>query len=601
MGSSAGRGGGAGGAWRPAARSGSACSAKCRSRLATDRLLALPASKKTRALLGYLIATGRAHRRERLCDLFWDGPDDPRAELRWCLSKIRPLLAGGGAELAADRQRVGVELRGAVVDLVTVRSLLGRGVAEASTDALRQAASLIGGEFLDGLDLPACYIYQEWCMAEREAVSRMRLAALQTLAERLHDRPEEALPYARSITIADPLCEAGHAAVVRLLSRLGRNKEASAHYEHARRIFETELGAAPTDELEQARRALQIAAAAGRTTARSAARPSSTPLVPERSFPAVAATVGRARETALIERLVASTMEGQADEIVLVSGAAGIGKSHLLGCFADHMASAGGRVWRARGFEPESTRPYGIWFDLLRAVAHDRPRGELPEQLGVLLPGGGEAAPADRSGLYEAVGDLLRRAAAERPAAILLDDIQWIDEASSSLLHFVVRSVAASAGLLVVCAARDGEIDDNAAAAAVFRSLARDGRLQTLVSNRLDQAETAELVRRIDPAAEAERIYRAKRRQPAFRDRAGPRPSPRRSRARADDGVRNRRPVRSAVRPGARGAPVGGRLGPRLLVRRSCACVACGRSGTARRARRTGAPWAAAADRRRRL
>src|SRR5918999_6118549 len=73
--------------------------------------LPLPASRKTRALLGYLIATGQAHRRERLCDLFWDGPDDPRAELRWCLSKIRPLLGGdAGARLATDRERVGIEL-----------------------------------------------------------------------------------------------------------------------------------------------------------------------------------------------------------------------------------------------------------------------------------------------------------------------------------------------------------------------------------------------------------------------------------------------------------------------------------------------------------
>ena len=52
----------------------------------------LPASKKTRALIGYLVATGQPHRRERLCDLFWDGPNDPRAELRWSLNKIRSLL-----------------------------------------------------------------------------------------------------------------------------------------------------------------------------------------------------------------------------------------------------------------------------------------------------------------------------------------------------------------------------------------------------------------------------------------------------------------------------------------------------------------------------
>ncbi|MEQ9567930.1 MAG: hypothetical protein RLN85_19330, partial [Pseudomonadales bacterium] len=37
--------------------------------------IVLPASKKARALLAFLVATGRPHRRERLCELFWDLPD----------------------------------------------------------------------------------------------------------------------------------------------------------------------------------------------------------------------------------------------------------------------------------------------------------------------------------------------------------------------------------------------------------------------------------------------------------------------------------------------------------------------------------------------
>src|SRR5688572_17550818 len=212
--------------------------------------LTLPASKKTRALLGYLIASGQAHRRERLCDFFWDGPDDPRAELRWSLSKIRPLLKAGGAELVADRERVGIELANAVVDLLSVRSLLSGGVRATSTDGLKQAAAQFQGEFLDGLDLPVCYRYQEWCMAEREAISRLRIDMLTVLVERLRDQPEDALPYARAVAGSDPLEEAGHAAVVRLLSRIGRTKEAYAHYEHARRIFETELGVSPSEELK---------------------------------------------------------------------------------------------------------------------------------------------------------------------------------------------------------------------------------------------------------------------------------------------------------------------------------------------------------------
>ena len=36
--------------------------------------------------------TGRPYRRERLCEIFWENPDDPRGASRWSLSKIRPIV-----------------------------------------------------------------------------------------------------------------------------------------------------------------------------------------------------------------------------------------------------------------------------------------------------------------------------------------------------------------------------------------------------------------------------------------------------------------------------------------------------------------------------
>lgn len=48
-----------------------------------EQRLTLPASKRTRALLGYLVATARPHVRSQLCDLLWPTPDDPRAALRF--------------------------------------------------------------------------------------------------------------------------------------------------------------------------------------------------------------------------------------------------------------------------------------------------------------------------------------------------------------------------------------------------------------------------------------------------------------------------------------------------------------------------------------
>src|SRR5262245_46629884 len=52
----------------------------------------LPASRKLRALLAYLALASTASRRDQLCELLWPVPDDPRAELRGALSKLRPLL-----------------------------------------------------------------------------------------------------------------------------------------------------------------------------------------------------------------------------------------------------------------------------------------------------------------------------------------------------------------------------------------------------------------------------------------------------------------------------------------------------------------------------
>src|SRR5690349_4931952 len=54
----------------------------------------LPASRKLRALLAYLALAPHPVGRSRLCELLWDVPNDPRGELRWCLSKLRAGLDG---------------------------------------------------------------------------------------------------------------------------------------------------------------------------------------------------------------------------------------------------------------------------------------------------------------------------------------------------------------------------------------------------------------------------------------------------------------------------------------------------------------------------
>ena len=94
--------------------------------LIDGRSVPLPPSKKTRALLGYLAAAPGAHSRQALCDLLWDGPDDPRAALRWSLSKLRPILDAGGVQrLRADAAEVQLERTALDIDLFSVQALAG--------------------------------------------------------------------------------------------------------------------------------------------------------------------------------------------------------------------------------------------------------------------------------------------------------------------------------------------------------------------------------------------------------------------------------------------------------------------------------------------
>src|ERR1700759_4273303 len=70
-----------------------------------------PPSRKVRGLLAYLALTPHAVPRSQLCELLWEVPNDPRGELRWCLSKIRGLVD------TPDRRRVETQGDGVRLDM----------------------------------------------------------------------------------------------------------------------------------------------------------------------------------------------------------------------------------------------------------------------------------------------------------------------------------------------------------------------------------------------------------------------------------------------------------------------------------------------------
>lgn len=210
--------------------------------------LDLPPSKKARALLAYLATTGRPQRREHLVGLLWDDAEDGREGLRWCLSRLRKALEPDGRErLSADRDTVALQTAQTDCDVRVLKQIGAITPAAASTDDLIAAAELVRGDFLEGLDLPDCYEFRLWCMAERENLRRIQTAILATLCDRL-GVGEQALGYARRRVLLEPEEETAHLALLDLLLALGRQSEAEAHVGAARRQFET-AGLAPPHRL----------------------------------------------------------------------------------------------------------------------------------------------------------------------------------------------------------------------------------------------------------------------------------------------------------------------------------------------------------------
>jgi DNA-binding SARP family transcriptional activator/TolB-like protein len=222
----------------------------------------MPRSRKVRALLAYLVLAPSPVSRSRLCDLLWDGPNDPRGELRWCLTKLRGIFDGPAAqriETTADMVRI--RLDGCFVDAAELSSVVAGGLAEIETDRLRNVAALFTGEFLEGLDVDRSPHFDNWVLAQRRRCQALQIVVLEQLVSRFPVGDENATPWLEIWLALSPFDLRAHRALLAALLATGRIEAGESHLDAAVRLLQSEdIDPAPLRDFWKERRRATVGA-----------------------------------------------------------------------------------------------------------------------------------------------------------------------------------------------------------------------------------------------------------------------------------------------------------------------------------------------------
>jgi DNA-binding SARP family transcriptional activator len=205
------------------------------------RTVQLPPSRKLRGLIAYLTLAPQAPSRERLCELLWDLPNDPRGELRGCLSKARAVLDEPGhrrVETVGDAVRL--NLTGCHVDVLDIGLAMGQRVETLETERLRGMLGSFAGDFLQGLEIERSPLFSNWLTAQRRRLRAYHAAVLEQLVARIPGGSDEFFACLDAWIQLAPFDRQAHGLVLQALGRAGRLKEGGEHLAATARAFEAE-------------------------------------------------------------------------------------------------------------------------------------------------------------------------------------------------------------------------------------------------------------------------------------------------------------------------------------------------------------------------
>jgi DNA-binding CsgD family transcriptional regulator len=149
---------------------------------------------------------------------------------------------------------------------------------------------------------------------------------------------------------------------------------------------------------------------------------------------------------------------GGRSRVAVLRGEAGAGKSALLD-YVSHRV-AGWHIASAVGVESEMELAYGGLHQLCAPMLDQLERLPVPQRNALATVFGRSTGPApDRFLVGLATLTLFAEVAEQQPLMCIVDDAQWLDQASAQIIGFVARRLLAER-IALVCAARTSTGDD---------------------------------------------------------------------------------------------------------------------------------------------
>lgn len=435
--------------------------------------------RKHLALLAYLAASpGRTRAREHLLGLLW--PEKPQDRARHSLNEaIRRLrVALGRDRLLTRGDRTTLNGDGLDVDADRFAHTVERDPGA--------AVALWRGEFLEGLAVDDAPPFEDWLAAERGRYRALAVAAHLGVSDAAlaGNRLDECRRAAEAALALEPCSEPAAGLLMRVAALSGDTAGALATYHRFREDFVARTGEAPGAEL--AGLAERIRSEEWRAPA--AAGPSADPPL-----------VGRGATHQRLFSGLDAALQGGGRCLVLV-GAEGMGKTRLGAECLARAGLRGAQAVHARPLESDHDAPFSTVRALLASGLRRAPgaAGIDPLSRETLEHLEDSSFRPDGARVAEALSDLVRAVAEERPLVLAVDDAHLADDASLGALAAVCQHIAPARLAVVLTTAYSTERTPRALLGLMGR-IGGDVAGEVIRLDPLTDDEMAELVRALAP------------------------------------------------------------------------------------------------------